>query len=258
MNVERPLELPLAAVVEAVRATPPVASAELVGLAPRAALEGFPADVPLPGFDPAAPTHSDRATPLRLLRPMAQTRRKRQTKHRGNAAGVVESRGRTGRKPTAAEKSGKARARRRASKRIDRARPAADVAGRVLSRDGRRGADAARQPAPARSKLQPGDRAVPDRAAVLHRRSATTPTCGCTTAACASKAKAQGARDGAQGAAPWRATRRAASTCARSPSARSRRTAYIVRADADAAQRGDRSTPARSPSGCSSASRRSA
>lgn len=36
---------------------------------------------------------------------MAQTKRKRQTKHRGNAAGVVESRGRTGRKPTAAEKS---------------------------------------------------------------------------------------------------------------------------------------------------------
>jgi hypothetical protein len=40
---------------------------------------------------------------------MAQTKRKRQTKHRGNAAGVVESRGRTGRKPTAAEKSGKGR-----------------------------------------------------------------------------------------------------------------------------------------------------
>jgi hypothetical protein len=39
---------------------------------------------------------------------MAQTRRKRQTKHRGNAAGVVESRGRTGRKPTAGEKSGDA------------------------------------------------------------------------------------------------------------------------------------------------------
>jgi hypothetical protein len=37
---------------------------------------------------------------------MAQTKRKRQTKHRGNAAGVVESRGRTGRKPTSAEKSG--------------------------------------------------------------------------------------------------------------------------------------------------------
>jgi hypothetical protein len=36
---------------------------------------------------------------------MAQTKRKRQTKHRGNAAGVVESRGRTGRRPTAAERS---------------------------------------------------------------------------------------------------------------------------------------------------------
>ncbi|HWY19006.1 MAG TPA: hypothetical protein VNY27_09890 [Solirubrobacteraceae bacterium] len=37
---------------------------------------------------------------------MAQTKRRRQTKHRGNAAGVVESRGRTGRKPTKAEKEG--------------------------------------------------------------------------------------------------------------------------------------------------------
>jgi hypothetical protein len=38
---------------------------------------------------------------------MAQTKRKRQTKHRGNAGGFVESRGRTGRKPTAEEKSGR-------------------------------------------------------------------------------------------------------------------------------------------------------
>jgi hypothetical protein len=37
---------------------------------------------------------------------MAQTRRRR-TKHRGNAAGIVEARGRTGRKPTAAERGGK-------------------------------------------------------------------------------------------------------------------------------------------------------
>ena len=37
---------------------------------------------------------------------MAQTKRRRRTKHRGNAAGVVTSRGRTGRKPTAAEKGG--------------------------------------------------------------------------------------------------------------------------------------------------------
>jgi hypothetical protein len=49
---------------------------------------------------------------------MAQTRRKRQTKHRGNAAGVVESRGRTGRKPTAAEKSGDARETARAKERL--------------------------------------------------------------------------------------------------------------------------------------------
>jgi hypothetical protein len=34
---------------------------------------------------------------------MAQTRRRRRSKHRGNAAGVVEARGRTGRKPTAQE-----------------------------------------------------------------------------------------------------------------------------------------------------------
>jgi Flp pilus assembly protein TadB len=35
---------------------------------------------------------------------VASTKRRRRTKHRGNAAGVVEARGRTGRKPTAAEK----------------------------------------------------------------------------------------------------------------------------------------------------------
>jgi glutamate formiminotransferase len=52
MNVERPLELPLRAVVEAVRKHAEVACAELVGLAPRAALEGFPADVPFADFDP--------------------------------------------------------------------------------------------------------------------------------------------------------------------------------------------------------------
>ncbi|MDX6658478.1 MAG: hypothetical protein QOH62_3271 [Solirubrobacteraceae bacterium] len=35
---------------------------------------------------------------------MAQTKRKRRTKHRGNAAGGIEVRGRTGRKPTEAER----------------------------------------------------------------------------------------------------------------------------------------------------------
>ncbi|HEY3760096.1 MAG TPA: hypothetical protein VGL37_10065 [Solirubrobacteraceae bacterium] len=49
---------------------------------------------------------------------MAQTKRKRQTKHRGNAAGVVESRGRTGRRPTAAEKSPEGRE--KAQKRVQR------------------------------------------------------------------------------------------------------------------------------------------
>jgi glutamate formiminotransferase / 5-formyltetrahydrofolate cyclo-ligase len=52
MNVERPLEVPLKVVVEAVRRHVEVACAELVGLAPRAAMEGFPQDVPLLDFDP--------------------------------------------------------------------------------------------------------------------------------------------------------------------------------------------------------------
>lgn len=35
---------------------------------------------------------------------MAQTRKRRRTKHRGNAAGIVETRGRTGRKPEGSER----------------------------------------------------------------------------------------------------------------------------------------------------------
>ena len=38
---------------------------------------------------------------------MAQTRKRRQTKHRGNAAGKVEARGRTGRRPEASERGKK-------------------------------------------------------------------------------------------------------------------------------------------------------
>jgi hypothetical protein len=37
---------------------------------------------------------------------MAQTRRRRRSKHRGTPAGTVETRGRTGRKPTPAERKG--------------------------------------------------------------------------------------------------------------------------------------------------------
>src|ERR1700681_3626967 len=52
---------------------------------------------------------------------MAQTKRRRRTKHRGNAAGVVESRGRTGRKPTAAEKGAAGKDPKRArEKRLER------------------------------------------------------------------------------------------------------------------------------------------
>jgi hypothetical protein len=40
---------------------------------------------------------------------MAQTKKKRQTKHRGNAAGQVEARGRTGRRPTDGERKPTAR-----------------------------------------------------------------------------------------------------------------------------------------------------
>ncbi len=54
MNVERPLELSLRAIVEVVRRHAEIACAELVGLAPQAALAGFPTDIPLPGFDPEA------------------------------------------------------------------------------------------------------------------------------------------------------------------------------------------------------------
>jgi len=53
MNVERPFEVPLALVVERVRAHAAIAGAELVGLAPSAAFTGFPDDVPLLDFDPS-------------------------------------------------------------------------------------------------------------------------------------------------------------------------------------------------------------
>jgi len=57
-NVHDPLSVPLREVVEAVRGEAQqrgaqVTAAEIVGLAPQAALDGFPADVALNGFDPA-------------------------------------------------------------------------------------------------------------------------------------------------------------------------------------------------------------
>ncbi len=57
---------------------------------------------------------------------MAQTKRKRRSKHRGTPAGTIETRGRTGRKPTSAERKGgkqdpKEAARERRLDRLDRA-----------------------------------------------------------------------------------------------------------------------------------------
>ncbi|ADB51430.1 formimidoyltetrahydrofolate cyclodeaminase [Conexibacter woesei] len=53
MNVERPDLTPLRDVVAAIAARAPIARAELVALAPEQAFAGFPADLPIPGFDPA-------------------------------------------------------------------------------------------------------------------------------------------------------------------------------------------------------------
>ncbi|MGO9822932.1 MAG: hypothetical protein ACLPTJ_20065 [Solirubrobacteraceae bacterium] len=50
---------------------------------------------------------------------MAQTKRKRRTKHRGNAAGTIEARGRTGRPPTPEERKKQQRSDARA-KRLDK------------------------------------------------------------------------------------------------------------------------------------------
>jgi glutamate formiminotransferase / 5-formyltetrahydrofolate cyclo-ligase len=51
-NVHDHRAVKLAEIVERVRARAPVAEGELIGLAPRAAFEGFPDDVPLRGFSP--------------------------------------------------------------------------------------------------------------------------------------------------------------------------------------------------------------
>jgi len=60
-NVHDPLDVPLVEVVKRIRAlAAPLGArpleAELVGLVPEAALAGYPADVPIRGFDPAAQT----------------------------------------------------------------------------------------------------------------------------------------------------------------------------------------------------------
>ncbi len=51
MNVEQPQLTPLRDVVAAIARHAEPATAELVGLAPEAAFDGFPANLPIPGFD---------------------------------------------------------------------------------------------------------------------------------------------------------------------------------------------------------------
>jgi glutamate formiminotransferase len=57
-NVHDPIAVPLAQVAERVRELATahgarVVGAEIVGMIPGAALEGWPEEIPLPGFDPA-------------------------------------------------------------------------------------------------------------------------------------------------------------------------------------------------------------
>ncbi len=54
MNVERPDLTPLRDVVQAIARHAEPAAAELIGLAPERAFDGFPGDLPIPGFDPDA------------------------------------------------------------------------------------------------------------------------------------------------------------------------------------------------------------
>jgi glutamate formiminotransferase/glutamate formiminotransferase/formiminotetrahydrofolate cyclodeaminase len=52
-NIHDPFAIPLSRIVEFVRERAAIQEAELVGLAPRAAFDGFPQDLPVPGFDPS-------------------------------------------------------------------------------------------------------------------------------------------------------------------------------------------------------------
>jgi glutamate formiminotransferase/glutamate formiminotransferase/formiminotetrahydrofolate cyclodeaminase len=63
MNVEDPYELPLSVVVEAIARHADIATAEIVGLVPRAALEGFPPDLEIRGFDPGRQIIENRIDP---------------------------------------------------------------------------------------------------------------------------------------------------------------------------------------------------
>jgi glutamate formiminotransferase / 5-formyltetrahydrofolate cyclo-ligase len=63
-NVHDHREVPLARIVERVQARAPVAEAELIGLAPRAAFDGFPDEVSLRGFVPERHILEEALAPL--------------------------------------------------------------------------------------------------------------------------------------------------------------------------------------------------
>ena len=141
-NVHDHRAAPLRDLVAAVRERAPVAEAELVGLAPAAAFDGFPDDVPLRGFDP------ERHLIENALRSVydGTDKRKRKSRHRGTQAGTVEARGRTSR-PTGERKrsapakkpANRAEAREQARQRRAAAlRRAADLAQRAEPRRVRR------------------------------------------------------------------------------------------------------------------------
>jgi glutamate formiminotransferase len=52
-NIQDPFGVPLAEIVAFVRERAAVENAELIGLAPKAAFEGFPEDIEIPDYDPA-------------------------------------------------------------------------------------------------------------------------------------------------------------------------------------------------------------
>ena len=80
---------------------------------PRRRSTDFPTDIPLRGYATIEQTlHRQRPHRVSSTAHMAQTKRKRRTKHRGNAAGTIEARGRTGRPPTPEERKKQERAKR--------------------------------------------------------------------------------------------------------------------------------------------------
>ncbi len=140
---------------------------------------------------------------------MAQTKRKRRTKHRGNAAGSVEARGRTGRKPTPAKggKGARGAPRPPRSGRRRGARPPTASAIATVALRRAHHAAAARPADGAGHRLLMFLAYIP--LGLLHRPLRLPPASG---------------QEGRRGSCrPW--------TSACSPSGRSRRTAFLLRRD---------------------------